>query len=297
MKMKSQLLWLVASTISTGAATPIKRALETTYFFTFGDSYSQTGFSTSGEQPSASNPMGNPALGTGTTAGGVNWVGYLTTAENASLVLSYDLAVGGATINGSLVGSTANDLVGQVKTFDATYSSKPASAPWSFEDAVFAFWIGINDIGNAYYRTNASTFVPQLIGRLEDLAKDIYSSGGRKFLFVNVPPINRTPMFIQQGDWAIEHSAAYLAFYNQQLATMVERFKSNNTSVTAVLYDSWSFMTKVLDNPTVYGFPDATCINENGMSCVWWNDYHPGTKYHQRQAEDMKASLAPLGAW
>lgn len=28
-----------------------------------GNSYTQTGFSTTGEQPSASNPMGNPALG------------------------------------------------------------------------------------------------------------------------------------------------------------------------------------------------------------------------------------------
>jgi hypothetical protein len=38
-------------------------------------------------------------------------------------------------------------------------------------------------------------------------------------------------MFIQQGDWGIEHSAAYLAIYNQQLVTMVERFKSSNTGV------------------------------------------------------------------
>jgi hypothetical protein len=90
--------------------------------------------------------------GTGTTAGGVNWVGYLTTAENASLVLSYDLAVGGATIDGSLVGSTANDLAGQVRTFDATYSSKPASAPWTPEDAVFAFWIGINECAALHFR-------------------------------------------------------------------------------------------------------------------------------------------------
>jgi hypothetical protein len=89
--------------------------------------------------------------GTGTTAGGVNWVGYLTTAENASLVLSYDLAVGGATIDGSLVGSTANDLVGQVKTFYAAYSSKPASAPWTSEDAVFAFWIGINEYSRLHF--------------------------------------------------------------------------------------------------------------------------------------------------
>lgn len=66
---------------------------------------------------------------------------------------------------------------------------------------------------------------------------------------------------------------------------------------TVVLYDSWSFMTKVLDDPTAYGFPDATCINADGTSCIWWNDYHPSAKYHELQADDMKSVLAPLGAW
>ncbi|KAF7156931.1 hypothetical protein CNMCM5623_000776 [Aspergillus felis] len=168
--------------------------------------------------------MSNPTLG------GVNWVAYLTTAENASLVLSYHLAVGGAITGGSLVGSTADDLVGQVRTFGANYSSKPASAPWTSEDAVFAFRIRIND-GHLQLR---GTQIP------------LYQCSFDK---PDAP-------FINQGDWQL-NSAAYLAVYNQQLAAMVERFKSSN----------------------------------------WWNDYHPGTKCHQLQAEDMKASLARLGAW
>lgn len=87
-----------------------------------------------------------PRPGTGTTTGGENWVGYLTTAQNASLVLSYNLAVGGASIDNSLVqGSTDVDLASQVDIFDETYSSKPASAPWSAENSVFGFWIGINE--------------------------------------------------------------------------------------------------------------------------------------------------------
>lgn len=56
-------------------------------------------------------------------------------------------------------------------------------------------------------------------------------------------------------------------------------------------------MTKVLDSPAKYGFPDATCINGDGTSCVWYNDYHPGQKFHQLQAEDMKKHLGSLGAW
>lgn len=67
--------------------------------------------------------------------------------------------------------------------------------------------------------------------------------------------------------------------------------------VTIVLYDSYAFMTKVLDSPSKHGFPDATCINGDGTSCVWYNDYHPGQKFHQLQAEDMKSHLGSLGAW
>ncbi|KAE8136237.1 GDSL lipase/esterase [Aspergillus pseudotamarii] len=292
--------WLMASAISTVAARPWPRAVNTTstYFFTFGNSYTQTGFSTTGEQPSPSNPMGNPTLGTGTTTGGENWVGYLTTGQNASLVLSYNLAVGGASIDNSLVqGSTDVDLASQVDIFDETYSIKPASAPWSADNSVFGFWIGINDIGNAFYNTDANTFTPKLIARLASLVEQIYSAGGRKFLFLNVPPTSRSPMFINQGNATVEQHAAYLAVYNKNLESMVDEFKINHTDVTVAYYDSWSFMTKILDNPTDYGFPDATCINEDGTSCVWWNDYHPSAKYHQLQAGDMKKVLQPLGAW
>lgn len=124
-----------------------------------------TSFNVEGTQPSPSDPMGNPALGklmqlllntqvhlsnfhhtgTGATGGGINWIGYLTTADNASLVLSYNLAIGGATIDNAILNSGYPDMTGQVATFQENYSSKPASAPWCSGDSVFGFWIGINE--------------------------------------------------------------------------------------------------------------------------------------------------------
>lgn len=86
--------------------------------------------------------------GSGTTAGGPNWLGYLTTTQNASHVLSYNLAIGGATIDTSIVTSNAeghNDLVAQVDLFQSTYSRKTKAAPWTGENAVFGFWFGINE--------------------------------------------------------------------------------------------------------------------------------------------------------
>jgi hypothetical protein len=56
-------------------------------------------------------------------------------------------------------------------------------------------------------------------------------------------------------------------------------------------------MTKILDYPERHGFPNATCINDDGVSCIWWNDYHPGLKYHRLQAADMTQYLKPFGAW
>jgi phospholipase/lecithinase/hemolysin len=56
-------------------------------------------------------------------------------------------------------------------------------------------------------------------------------------------------------------------------------------------------MSKVLDAPTTYGFTDASCVNDDGATCVWWNSYHPGHAYHKLQAADMKERMHSLGAW
>ena len=88
-------------------------------------------------------------LGQGTTAGGPNWIADLTVKYNQSLVLNYNLAVGGAVIDNNIVANPGypSDLVSQVALFKQTYSRKPASAPWTAASSVFGIWIGINESG------------------------------------------------------------------------------------------------------------------------------------------------------
>lgn len=62
-----------------------------------------------------------------------------------------------------------------------------------------------------------------------------------------------------------------------------------------LFYDSFQYLTRVLDNPALYDYQDATCMNSDGTTCVWWNNLHPGWRYHKLQAEDMLPVLAPLG--
>lgn len=79
-----------------------------------------------------------------------------TVVYNKSLVLTFNYAYGGATIDASLVksfSSTVHSLTDQVNEFLSTVANKPASTPWTSSNALFSIWIGINDIGNSFQRS------------------------------------------------------------------------------------------------------------------------------------------------
>jgi hypothetical protein len=84
----------------------------------------------------------------------------LTTKYNASKVLTYNVADGGATVDADIVkpyAPTVASLKDQVhKRFLPTYGKKPASAPWTSSNSLFSFWIGINDVANLIWEGNYS---------------------------------------------------------------------------------------------------------------------------------------------
>lgn len=94
--------------------------------------------------------------------------------------------------------------------------------------------------------------------------------------------------------------------FNWQLAKLVQGLHTDLDSVglnqplkqtkgsnhfeqaTIELYDSWAFMTKVLDNHSDYGFDDNSCI---GYGCVWWDHFHPTSAFHRLLAADLHGKL------
>jgi GDSL-like Lipase/Acylhydrolase len=133
-----------------------------------GDSYTQTGFVSNGTLPAIGNPLGNPPYPGFTATGGENWIDYLTTTYNNSLVFTYNYAYGGATIDASLVTPylpTVLSLTDQVNEFLNGTSTKPAATQWKSSDTLFSVWIGINDIGNSYYLSgNRDAYVSFISG-------------------------------------------------------------------------------------------------------------------------------------
>ncbi|KAF4997577.1 hypothetical protein FGRMN_3782 [Fusarium graminum] len=264
------------------------------YLFTFGDSYSQTWFDVNGEQPSASNPIGNPPFPGWTAAGGANWVGDMVTEQNNSIVLLYNFAYGGATVDAKIVkpyADTVLSMVDQVNQFSSSVGKNPSNVPWTAKNTVVGVWMGVNDVGNSFYLSNAAEVAEKAVARYFELLQILYNAGLRKFVLLSVPPTELTPMMISQGSESNALLVKSITHYNSQITSRLKAFKKTNPGVKGIIVDTSVAFKKAIANPSAYGSPDALCYNEDGESCLWFNDYHPATAINKLVAADVATAL------
>ncbi|KNB10584.1 hypothetical protein FOXG_10745 [Fusarium oxysporum f. sp. lycopersici 4287] len=295
--MLSKLLFAAMGSILAQSAA-VHAAGSIGYLFTFGDSYSQTGFDPNGAKPSAANPLGNPPFPGWTAAGGANWVGDIVKEQNNSLVLSYNFAYGGATVDANIVkpyASTVLSFVDQVNQFSNSVGKHPAGTSWTAQNTIAGVWIGVNDVGNSFYLQDADAVVEKATTRYFELLQVLYKAGLRKFVLLSVPPTELTPLMIQQGADSNVLLVKAIKLYNSKLASKLSAFKKANSGVKTLLVDTSVSFKKAINNPKAYGAPDATCYNSDGKSCLWFNDYHPGIAINQLVAEQVANELEANG--
>ncbi|KAL6231421.1 hypothetical protein BDW75DRAFT_233609 [Aspergillus navahoensis] len=282
--MKTLPIALLASA-STALAIPHQhnrypsRQAATKYLISFGDSYTSTSFNITGEKPSASNPLGNPPFPGWTSAGGANWIGDLVGTYNNSLLLNYNLAYGGATVNASLVAPYTPEVysfIDQVAEFNEYLVPPPNFAPWSANNTLFAIWHsrGVNDVGGSWYQTNPDALATEILNQLFQQIELIYAGGARKFALLTVPPTDRSP-YVAQGenaDYAVTHLKAAIASWNTQFSEKAAAFAAAHSDAVVKVVDTQPVFNEILDA----GGDAADCWNEDGVTCLWFNDYHPG---------------------
>ncbi|TDZ60878.1 Acetylesterase [Colletotrichum trifolii] len=324
--MKSSIFATSLLAASVSASTHEKRACAATaewpgwasikHAFVFGDSYSQTGFNTSLEAPNPSNPLGNPSYPGWTSSNGPNWVDFLTVKYNDSLLYTYNLAYGGATVDKALVkpyADTVLTLRDQVETlFNASYAAKRAPA-WKGADSVFAFWIGVNDVGNTYWNGDASFELnAKIMDVYRGLAKQLYDVGARNFVWLSVPPVDRTPMLLAEKADAQKLCKADVADFNAKVEGMARSVKGWE-GANAWVVDANGVFNGALDDVKKFGSTagvrntTAYCAAyENGTdkpdtlieSCgvkvdeyFWLNSLHPTYPIHDAVAETVAEAL------
>ncbi|KAG1756905.1 carbohydrate esterase family 16 protein [Suillus paluster] len=279
----------------------------TKYMFVFGDSYTTDGYNVSAG-------INSPVPGY-TSSNGQNWVEFLTGTYNQTAVKTFDLASGGATIDAALVPPylpTVLSVVDQVTQFNNHLASRPAGATWNGTNSLFAFWIGINDVGNSVSWTNItqSEFYEILMDRLFSQVEDLYSKGARSFLFLTVPPTNRAPLFLEQGTKAAAQMGSDIAEYNAKLTQSVRTFQSKYPDLdTVTVVDTQPIFNALLDEWQTFGFVNVTgycAAYENGTptptyqvegcapvsSYFWLNTLHPVFTVHNILAKVVSTALS-----
>jgi len=283
----------------------------TEYMFVFGDSYTADFYNISAGVNSS-----DPGY---TSSNGPNWVEFLTSTYNQTAVKTFDLAYGGATIDAALVPPylySVLSVVDQVSEFNDYLASKPAGAQWDSANSLFAIWIGINDVGTSVGWTNVTQFqfYGILMDRLFSQVDELYNMGARNFLFLTVPPVDRAPIFLEQGPRAAAQMGTDIANYNTQLTQSVRNFQANYTDLGSVMvFDTQPIFNTLLDEWRTFGFVNVTgycAAYENGTpthtyqvegcapvsSYFWLNSLHPLFTVHNILAKAISTALADYPA-
>ncbi|KDQ12170.1 carbohydrate esterase family 16 protein [Botryobasidium botryosum FD-172 SS1] len=270
------------------------------YWFSFGDSYTQTGFDIAGDKPTFNNPMGNPPYPGETACGSnvANWIDFVTFEYNTTKVLTYNFARGGATIDANLVKPDwpqIESLTDQVNIFLSNVGPKPAYAPWTAADSMFSFFIGINDIGNSYYLPgDRGAFADVLLNAYFALVQKIYDVGGRNFLFFTVPPVDRSPLVLSRNATTRALEKSVIDTFNKKLIAKAQDFGlAHFLDANTWVYDANARLVQVLDNPTAFGFKDATSYGSDNDE-VWCGNYHISPNMEKIYAQDVANLVKPL---
>lgn len=308
-----------------------------------GDSYTTTGFNAvQGPQPDATYPFGCPDDDLRTSSNGPNWVCFLTTEYNHSYIRTYNLAYGGATVASRLIHRfhpeflsleqqiedvfiplyaklcterghpVDGDEAKTIATGEPTSSGAPTAADrWRPSSSLFAFFLGINDVGLSYVEEEPSVYEGYLAtyGALVD---HVYDAGARNFLFLTVPPVDRSPLTTRQGPDFSAKERIHIQRWNDGVAQLAANL-CQRPGTTVFLYDAHGPFSRVIDDPAA--FPETAGYHNTTGFCeayaggtdkpdsrlpecphavnqyLWLNDLHPTYPVHRLWARQIAEML------
>ncbi|KAK3935410.1 lysophospholipase A [Diplogelasinospora grovesii] len=272
---------------------------------------------------------------TGTAEGGPNWVEFLTgcgvspglTSPMTCTRQLWDFAFAGADVSEEFTPLHHNytvPLVNQTQQF-LTYAQPVLKRKLRINPArtLVVVWIGINDISDtASYN---STVVPSFAAFYDSIISTVFRSsvaplveqgGHRNFLFINLPPLDRTPSNAAKTADNRSPNATMVGWWNDALARHARDFATTykSAAVTAMVYDANAFLNGVLDHPSAYGITNTTayCAGYTQLDVLtdpakygcpvpinqyfWFNGGHMTSHVHEVMASDIERFLVAHSA-
>ena len=170
----------------------------------------------------------------------------------------------------------------------------------------------ILDGSNAISRISRSDeSIEEAQKKLFSLEQELYDEGARNFLFIDVPPMGRSPACEPIPSLSritnAEHGASVpnnsglltgqsYERWNEILRRNVKGFLSENEDATTMILSSWDFFNLVFKTPSEYGFGEGDIRKRYGP--VWADNIHPTSRMHEHFAARVNEFLSgyPPGA-
>lgn len=204
----------------------------------------------------------------GTSAGGPNWVQFLTgcAVERGEYLPSecdvqlWDFAYAGACYSEEFAPLHHNDTVQMVNQTQQylTWADPVIGPNMDKSKALIAVWIGINDLVDvAKEGVDTDQVYEDIIAAMfAQSAQWLYDAGYRHFVFLNQPPRERTPGNLNNADPMPSRSMS--ESWNESLERLNKKFRRTHKDATSLVYDVHGLFNKVLDSPEEYGFHTTT---------------------------------------
>jgi outer membrane lipase/esterase len=258
--------------------------------YVLGDSLSDTGnyYRLSGGSPP-------PPYAEGRFCNGPVWVEYLAASLRMEYQPADNFAVGGATTgtlnsNNGFAGRNYPGLLDELASFQAT---GPVNEP---ERALYVVEAGANDFFIALATGESpAALIGNGVNNTVAAILQLWGSGARFILVMNVPDLGVTPMARGLGEDAPPMLTQLSAAYNQTLNLALEQLAQ--AGIPTIRLDAFAVLDKMANQPAAYGFSDVTtpCLfappGSSPAQFLFWDTVHPTTGAHEVLAKEALAQL------
>jgi phospholipase/lecithinase/hemolysin len=217
----------------------------------------------------------------------------------ASLGMDYqpadNFAVGGATTgtlnsNDGFAGKEYPGLLDEIASFQAM---SPVSEP---ERALYVVEAGANDFFLALATgTGPATLIGTGVNNTVAAIQQLWKSGARFILVMNVPDLGVTPMARGLGEGAPLMLTQLTAAYNHALDLALEQLAQ--AGIPTIRLDAFVVLNEMANTPAAYGFNNVTTpylLAPPGTSpdqFLFWDPVHPTTGAHKVLAKEALEQL------
>lgn len=181
----------------------------------------------------------------------------------------YNLAVGGATLDNSIVQGYPTPVSSQVYNRFMPHYGDGHHPPWNATNSIFIMFAGVVDLimmNGVKDVDKLSAINGNLTVVYSKLLNSLYGTGARNFLLLNMPPLERCWQPGEDGPNISEKLKSDGAVYNQRIQQAAKGLKKTFKDTNVFLLDTDKLFNQALDDPK--SFPQTSRILNTTEPCM-----------------------------